>query len=268
MPVAALSLAYIAFTLVAGGQTPELKTANWTTEVLPNPARDSRREPRPALPALRYVNRPKIILEYELSKVGRSGIGSVVLWWTRNDGVSWESYGSDLGPQGHAPVGKQQATVELPGEGVYGFRLVVRSKAGLGTPTPQPGDIPDIRVEVDMTPPEVQLLAPIPDPRQPGALLIKWLAKDRNNNLTPNPVTLEYAKSLDGPWIPIKADLPNTGRYSWLLSGDIPGEVFIRVRVKDLASNESIAVTPEPQFVDLSEPEGRLLDVFVAPEEK
>ncbi len=39
----------------------------------------------------------------------------------------------------------------------------------------------------------------------------------------------------------------------------------MRLRVRDLAGNESIAVTDEPQLVDLSEPEGRLINVTVVP---
>ena len=37
------------------------------------------------------------------------------------------------------------------------------------------------------------------------------------------------------------------------------------MRVRDLAGNESIAVTNEPQLVDLSEPEGHLTNVTVSP---
>jgi hypothetical protein len=45
----------------------------------------------------------------------------------------------------------------------------------------------------------------------------------------------------------------------------LPVEVYLRLRARDLAGNESVAVTAEPQLVDLSEPEGKLLNVSVSP---
>lgn len=92
---------------------------------------------RKALPPLQYVNHPEVVLKYELVKVGKSGIGTVELWWTRNDGQSWELYAVDPDSKGSTQNGEQQATVELPGEGVYGFNLVVKSRAGLGKAPPR-----------------------------------------------------------------------------------------------------------------------------------
>ena len=45
----------------------------------------------------------------------------------------------------------------------------------------------------------------------------------------------------------------------------MPVQVYMRLRVRDLAGNESVAVTADPQLVDLSEPEGKLLNVSVSP---
>jgi hypothetical protein len=220
-------------------------------------------EPRKPLPPVQHVNHPEVLLDYKLSKVGKSGIGSVDLWWTRNDGQSWDLYASDTKIRGTTQNGPQQATVELPGEGTYGFVLVVKSQAGLGKAPPRAGDSPEIRVEVDTTPPDAQLFAPRPDPARPGNLILKWIAKD--SNLTNNPVTLEWAEKREGPWQNIVRDYHNTGMFSWGLPDQLPVQVYMRLRVRDLAGNESIAVTPEPQLVDLSEPEGTLLNVSVAP---
>jgi hypothetical protein len=41
-----------------------------------------------------------------------------------------------------------------------------------------------------------------------------------------------------------------------------PVQVYLRVRVRDKAGNEGIAVTSSPQYVDLIEPEGSLLGVL------
>jgi hypothetical protein len=218
---------------------------------------------RKVLPPLRYVNHPEVVLEYELNKVGKSGVGSVDLWWSQNDGQSWELYAVDPEIKGSTQNGKHQRSVELPGDGVFGFILVVKSRAGLGKPPPRAGDVPDIRVEVDTVPPVAQLYAPSPDPQRPGNLLLKWAAKD--NNLTNNPITWEWAERREGPWNPIAVDIPNTGRQSWQLPDLLPVQVYLRLKVRDLAGNESVAVTPDPQLVDLSEPEGRLLNVTAPP---
>lgn len=215
------------------------------------------------LPPLKYVNRPEVVLDYQLAKVGKSGIGSVDLWWTRNDGQSWELYATDPEAKGSTQSGIYQRTVELPGKGVYGFILVVKSRAGLGKAPPKLGDIPEIRVEVDTTPPLAELFAPSPDPEHPNALVLKWNARD--DNLTYNPITLEWAEKREGPWHSIADAIPNDGRYSWQPPDVLPVAVYLRLRVRDLAENESVAVTPEPQLVDLSEPEGKLLNVTVVP---
>jgi hypothetical protein len=248
LPVAALWMTYMVATRDAGGQTPENKAL-----VIPE---------RKALPPLRYVNHSEILLEYNLSKVGRSGIGSIDLWWTRNDGQNWELYASDNSKRGATENGLQRATVELPGEGRYGFLMVAKNRAGLGKSPPQAGDIPEIRVEVDTTLPVAQLFAPVPDPVRPGHLILKWVAKD--NNLTNKPITLEWAEKREGPWQDIAKDIQNTSVFAWLLPDQLPVQVYIRLRVRDLAGNEGVAVIQEPQLIDLSEPEVKLLDVSVA----
>jgi hypothetical protein len=217
--------------------------------------------PRKPLPALQYVNVNEVTLEYELTKVGPSGVGSIELWWTQNDGQSWERYAVDDTARPNMPSGRHQRTIELQGDGIYGFALVIKSRAGLGRPNPKAGDVPEMRIEVDTTPPVVGLFAPQADTQRPGHLLLQWTARD--NNLTAAPITLEWCERLGGNWTAIAGGLPNTGRYSWQLPDGLPYQVFLRVRARDAAGNEGLAVTPEPQLVDLSEPEGRLLNVTV-----
>lgn len=216
--------------------------------------------PRKALPALQYVNSPEVTLEYELTKVGPSGVGSVDLWWTQNDGQTWERYAFD--PETKGP-GRHQRIVEVPGDGVYGFVLVVKSRAGLGRRDPRPGDAPEIRVEVDTSSPVAQLYAPVPDSQRANALILSWAAKD--NNLSTHPINLEWAERREGPWHPIATNLANNGKHSWQLPDQLPVQVYLRLRARDCAGNEGVAVTAEPQLVDLSEPEARLLNVSVPP---
>jgi hypothetical protein len=227
---------------------------------------------RKPLPPLQYVNSPEVVLEYELSKVGPSGVGSVDIYLTQDDGQNWDHVATDPMVIGKTTGGAHKGIVELPGDGVYGFSLVVKSQAQikqeLAAPEkkhkgPRPGDVPEIRVEVDTGMPTAELFPPRRDPAKSNSLLLVWNATDKN--LGTNPVTLEWAERKEGPWLPIATNIPNSSKHSWQLPDRLPVQVYMRIRVKDLAGNEGVAVTPDPQLVDLSEPEGRLINVTVPP---
>ena len=214
------------------------------------------------LPAPRLVNNPEVVLDYRLDKVGPSGIGSVELWLTENDGQTWQRW-AEYPEVKDLVGGKYRGMVTLPREGIYGFRMVVKSKAGRGQPAPKPGDAPELRIELDTTAPTVELLEPRPDQDNKDTLLLQWKVRDRN--LDALPITLEYADDLHGKWEPIVSNLANKPEgYAWKVP---PGKVnvYLRIRVKDRAGNEGVAVTDKPQLVDMSEPEGHLLDVSLAP---
>lgn len=195
------------------------------------------------------TNSTQVTLDYEVTRQGPSGIAKVELYLTGDDGRSWQHYYEDLSR-------KPPMVVNLPGEGVFGLRLVVTSGAGLARRPPQSGDLPQMRVEVDLTPPAVRLFPAQPDPTRRDALLLTWNASDRN--LAANPITLEYAERPDGPWQTIAKELTNTGRYQWLLPPNPPVRVYLRARAIDAAGNEGRDQTPEPILIDPNEPEGQI----------
>lgn len=206
--------------------------------------------PRGKMPDVQITNSPRINLEYDVSKVGPSGIGSVKLYVTQDDGKTWTYLADD-------PDLKSPISVDLPGEGVYGLWLVVTSGAGRGARRePQPGDLPQMRIEVDTTPPDYEFYAPEATPGQRNTLLLTWKAQDRN--LAANPITLQWAAKPNDPWQDIAINLPNSGRHTWTLPQGIPMEVYLRILVRDTAGNVSIGESPKPVLVDLSEPEGVL----------
>jgi hypothetical protein len=205
-----------------------------------------------ALPQLQVVNDPQITLEYEVTQYGPSGLSKVELWITKDDGRTWAYLTDD-------PDCKSPITATLPGEGVYGLRLVFQSGLGLTKGPPLANDLPDLRIEVDTTPPLVKLFEPRPDPQRRDTLIVTWSATDRN--LGSKPITLEYAERPEGPWMPIAADLPNSGSYSWQLPPKIPYRVFLRASAVDTAGNRSTAETREPIPVDLTKPAGRILGI-------
>ncbi len=215
---------------------------------------------------VQIVNKRQVRLEFEVEKFGPSGLGSVEVYVTLDDGKNWEK--SPIDPNATLPLSKEASgggpvrgsvLVPLNREGVvHGFYLVVKNRAGHGKPAPQHGDTPQIRVEMDTTPPEAKLYCPQPDPTKRDTLLLTWEATDRN--LAVNPITLEWAPKKEGPWAHIGAEmLPNSGKYSWEVPPNILPNVYLRLTVRDTAGNVSVAQTNEPVLIDFSEPEVKVL---------
>ncbi len=218
------------------------------TSAYPNPATPTGARPRGKLPEVQFVNTHHLELDYQV-KVGPSGVGSVELWVTQDDGQTWKPFANDEDLQ-------PPFVVDVPEDGPYGFMMIVKSRAGLGRKAPAPGDAPDVRLEVDTTPPVVTMYVPEADPKRRDMLQLLWTATDRNlGNANVKPVTWQMAESLEGPWRNIASELPNTGKYVWPMPQNLPYEVYLRVIVRDLAGNEATATTDLPVQVDLVEPE-------------
>lgn len=234
----------------------------------------SARSPTENLPPLRLVNSRLVSLEYEVRKCGPSGLGSVELYMTRDDGRTWQLFKteqiSNQPSPGHdtaasmsqdprRPQDTQRRTiqVELPGEGVYGFYVVVKSGAGRGRGAPQEGELPQMRLEVDLTPPRAELFfKPKQDQARSNVLVLGWHATDKN--LEAKPISLEWSDPRDKVWKTIARDLPNTGSYPWVLPDGIPPNVYLRLVARDTAGNVGIAETAEPVSIDLTEPDAVL----------
>jgi hypothetical protein len=236
-----------------------------STAVQPTPLRGP-------LPPRRMINSNRITLDYEVARLGPSGVGSVELYVTRDEGRTWQPIGGEptAAPPAASEVGgptaslRRSLTVEVPEDGVYGFTMVVKSGAGLGKPPPQAGDPPQLLVEVDRTPPQAWLYPLRADGARRDALVFAWKAADRN--LAVNPITLQWARQPGGPWETIGApELPNSGQYVWQVPVNVPAQVYLRLVVRDTAGNTGVAETPQPVLVDLSEPEVRILGLGGAP---
>lgn len=176
----------------------------------------------------------------------------VEVWGTSNSGQTWQRYGVDADGQSPASVG-------VPGEGLYGFKLVVQNDQGLVEFPPARGDEPDVWIQVDLTRPNCRLIR-AEQGRAPrdNELTIEWEAAD--DHLGQLPVTLEYSRTLQGPWQPISPELPNTGRYVWTMPERTPAAFHLRLRVRDEAGNEGEFITAEK--VSPARPAaGRIFDV-------
>ena len=225
----------------------------------PNSSASTPSSSRPTDPGIRLVNSKSIALNYEIKDKGPSGISVVELWYTQDaGGRSWQKYREEKGDI-HPPF-----MVEVNGEGLYGFTLIVRSGVGLGDRPPQVGDQPQVWVEVDLTKPIVHL-GSVEVGRGPdaGRLSISWTATDKN--LGPRPITLSYSERAGGSWTPIASNIENTGQYIWQMPSGVPYRFHVRVEAVDRAGNTGSAETATPVIVDLAQPKGVILNVEPVP---
>lgn len=189
-------------------------------------------------------------LEYDVESVGPSGLGKVELWYTRDRGRSWHSKGYDDDKQ--SPF-----EVEVDSEGLYGFRILIENGDGLASRMPQPGDMADLWVAVDWSPPVAALTSAIYGVgAKAGQLEIGWRAEDAN--LTSRPITLSFSEKAIGPWSTIAAGLENTGRYSWKVDPRTPERIFLRLEVRDEAGNVQVDQLREPISIEGLAPRGRI----------
>lgn len=201
----------------------------------------------------RAVKSHRFEVNYRIDDVGPSGVSSVELFVTQNNGQKWFKYGDDADKQ--SPF-----VVEVPEDGIYGFAIRVRSGAGLADDPPQTGEEPSVVIVVDRTPPQVQLL-----PVQQGAggqmnkITIGWRMAD--DNPSDKPISLAYSANPNGPWERICDWQPDTGNYVWNVGQGVPSRFYVRLAARDAAGNHAYVDTPQPLLVDLAKPTARIVDV-------
>jgi len=217
-----------------------------------NPSQIPAYEP-PAPVGHRTVKSRQFNIDYRIDDIGPSGVSTIELFVSQNNGDKWYRYGLD---EDH----RSPFEVEVPSDGVYGFVMRVVSGAGLTDPPPQPGERPEISIVVDSSPPVVNLF-----PLQQGQgadanrILITWKAADQK--MADRPIALSYAANPNGPWQQISDWLPNTGQYIWNVGQGIPPRLYVRVVARDAAGNLARVDTPQPVLVDLAKPTARIVDV-------
>jgi hypothetical protein len=195
---------------------------------------------------LRWINSRVFQLTYDTRSTGGAGNVPVQLWGTRDGGKTWQSYGADS--NGQSPM-----LVTVPEEGIYGFQMVVQNGNTAGRP-PLPCELLRTWIGVDLTKPIGRITqARQGIGRESDRLFLNWEAAD-NRALTEKPITLYYSERAGGPWILIASELPNSGRYTWQLSNNLPQHVYLRLEVRDAAGNSGLFEMPEPVALDLSTP--------------
>lgn len=219
---------------------------------------------RPDAPELFTTNEPQVTVDYEIERVGPSGVSKVEVYLSQDDGRSWmrwqDTTPTATGRTDPASASKLPVALRLPErEGTFGFRMVPFSGAHISSGPPQAGDAPEVRIQVDRTTPVVELYKPEADQNQTQSLTLVWKATDAN--LLPSPIHIYWAEQPNGDWRPINTDgaaLANTGRYQWQLPTGLPLKVYLKIVATDAAGNSGEAVTAQPVVVDLHKPVGRV----------
>jgi hypothetical protein len=201
----------------------------------------------------RMINTRTFELDYELETVGPSGVSRVALWGTSDGGRNWRLFALD--DDNRSPI-----SVTVDEEGIYGFRIVATSGAGLAQDIPKSGDLPAILIGVDLTKPSARIVsAELGKGKDEGHLFIAWEASD--NLLTERPVTLSYSQNPAGPWTTIATGLENTGRYDWTIDSRAPALIYLRLEVRDEAGNLAVQDSKDPLALDQLRPSVKIREV-------
>ncbi len=193
---------------------------------------------------------PRFQLEYDVHSVGPDGVAEVQLWATPDGGRTWRMWGTDDDLTSPFDVAVEE-------EGVFGFHVVVVGRNGMASRRPRTGDVADIWVGVDLSPPVAELKSAVyGEGAETGKLIILWRAEDRF--LDDRPITLSFSESPDGPWTTIVSALPNSGRFAWPADPQLPAEVFLKLDVRDKAGNLTTVTTPNAIGIEGLAPKARI----------
>ncbi len=203
----------------------------------PSPLRSGSNQVR-VRPAVRMTSALRFELDYEFDAAAANGVRSVELWGTRDEGETWSRWKVD--EDRRSPM-----HVEMDGEGVYGFRIVIVGNNGLAGRAPRNGEDAELWVGVDTTSPEVRITtATYGQGEHAGKLEIRWEAVDAH--FDERPISISYSDHVAGPWTTIAAEVANTGQYYWPIDPRVPEQLYLRLEARDQAGNHSEYRLPDP----------------------
>jgi hypothetical protein len=198
-----------------------------------------------------FINTTRASLDYRIDQVGPSGVGKVEVWITSDQGAAWKRHCEDTDL-------RSPAEFDLPGDGLFGVRVVVTNGNGFGGRPPVPGDQPQMWIEVDTVPPTVQLKEVQPSTNG-STIDLRWTANDKN--LASDPISLYFSTRREGPWQPMARGLKNDGTYRWSFPRDMGAQFFVRLEASDMAGNVARCEPTNAIILDMTEPKASVLGV-------
>lgn len=189
-------------------------------------------------------------IDYQVSDIGGQPPESVGLYYTSDDGLTWQFYGLD--PDAMSPF-----EFQAPKAGYYGFKIVAKTRSGVSEPRPQTGTKPEFITLVDDKHPTLMLEEPRGGESVPGGepAYIRWSARD--DHLGSLPITI-YVSRDGGRWELLAAELPNTGAYGWNVPLIDYAAYRLKVEARDIVGNTTTYITEEPFYVVSTPPESTI----------
>ncbi|MCC8109639.1 MAG: hypothetical protein LIQ30_11480, partial [Planctomycetes bacterium] len=189
-------------------------------------------------------------IRYTLRDIIADGVQKVEFYISDDMGATWRLYGED--PDRTSPM-----TIEVPGEGAYGFVCVATDRYGNRERAPGPRTRPETVIVVDRTPPEARWLAPRSDILGRGQPVeFQWETSDQF--FGDAPVKIQYAANAqsnhdrNADWQTLQENLPATGSHTW---NPPTGAAYnFRLVAEDRAGNVTVAYCPATVRVDTTPP--------------
>jgi len=188
-------------------------------------------------------------IQYTVREMAGSKPRKVEFYITSDMGKTWRLYGED--PDVRSPM-----TVQVPGEGVYGFVSIGTDAGGSRDRPPIAGTRPEVVVIVDRTPPSAAWLAPQTD-QIVGTDGVELAWESNDDHPASRPVSIEYSADSGKTWKTIKAGLPANGRFTWSPTGE-KGALQLRLTVLDRAANTLRLLNRHRLLLDSTPPHVRI----------
>lgn len=197
-----------------------------------------------------YSKAKSFSLDYEVNTPATAPVTAIELWGTADGGKIWERWGTD--PDGQSPL-----DIQVAGEGLFGFRMVVVAANGLAGNRPRNGDNADAWVHVDTQVPLARIQSALHGKgAEAGGLVIEYTARD--DYFGEKPITFLYSELPTGPWTTIATGLPNSGRFVWKADPNLPPRVYLKLEAFDEAGNVGEHRMDLPVDMEGLRPRGRI----------
>ncbi|HEY3789024.1 MAG TPA: hypothetical protein VGL71_09225 [Urbifossiella sp.] len=218
-------------------------------------------------PRIEYVSGMDITVDYTIQKAGRSGVRAANLY-VQKDSSAW-AFKERFPIDPPADTGKTLSLkYTADKQGLYGFFVAPESGAGVKADPPRRDDQPMLYVVVDTEKPFVKITAVRVTPGGVHGPLVEIAWECNDQNMLPNPVSLEYSVDKDAvQWKEIKYRLPAgserpdslgqkryVNSYSWEVPETSLWKFYVRIRAVDQAGNTGNDQWKEEVIVDLDKP--------------
>lgn len=179
-----------------------------------------------------FVNSRQVVISYRAEATGQ--VERVRVWISPNSGREWTE-------QTEVRTSGGYASFTTPGDGCYGFYLILENQAGASAEIPAPGTRPHGTVCVDTTPPLLQLHGAEVSTATDGTCRACLRVTVIEEHLHEAGVRLFYRTSDDGTWRDGGSVIVNGPMAEWQVPPDFPPACVVKLVTVDLAGNRAMS---------------------------